>query len=221
MDQIRIDKKQPRRVLPSEVRALLPEYATAAKAALNHWHQIAEELFGGKIDVAEGVMSYCNGHDWEAPAIDDPIVAGWFALMALAASIQRNGLTNPVTVTRHNSTVFLLSSGERRYWAHQLLDAHGFGGGASIDCQIVDTADVWRQAAENGARSDLNAIGMARQVAILIMDLYSIEKDVHFYTIYDPIWGEGCDRAFYAQVSDGNSYKVPRGHQRRMLDVTG
>lgn len=213
------DIRQPRKVVPSAVRRLEPVWMVEPQVAINHWHQLAEEARGGQINIHEGIMSYGNGPEEDRSG--GVLVESFYSLMALAASIQRDGLINPITVMSATRKTFLISTGERRWWAHHLLAAHGYDDFARIPARLVDKLDVWEQAAENGRRKPLNAIGTARQLALLIMDLYQHEKDVFFYDIDDPLMVGKCNREFYAQVANGNLYRIPKNQGQRILDVTG
>ena len=74
--------------------------------------------------------------------------------------------------------------------------------------------DVWRQASENNARDNLNAISRARQLSLLLMDLHGW----HNFSQFD-----ACDseQAFYAQVADGAAWRIPRGQGERLLNAMG
>ena len=82
---------------------------------------------------------------------------------------------------------------------------------------IVDDFDVWRQASENAARADLNAVGRARQFAILMMDLLS--EQGHRFEQYESLIRSGqSDRAYYAQVIP---HRVPSGKGEMLSNGLG
>lgn len=144
-------------------------------------------------------------------------------IVDLAASIRRDGLSNPISLVRR-SDHYEIETGERRWLAYQLL-YWKFGDGdrradgslvnwSRIPARIVNQVDVWRQASENNARDNLNAISRARQLALLLMDMHGWR---HFATI------DRCEseQAFYAQVSDGARWRIPRGQGERLLNAMG
>src|SRR4030042_5085978 len=53
-------------------------------------------------------------------------------LEELAQSIRRNGLLNPVTVKTNGDGEYIIIAGERRYRAHQILDAE------TIECIVYN-----------------------------------------------------------------------------------
>jgi hypothetical protein len=82
---------------------------------------------------------------------------------------------------------------------------------------VVDTPNVWRQAAENNARDNLNVIGKARQLAILMMDLLVEESSFEFH----PFSAFENEREYYAQVADGRVYPIPDGKTELLLSAMG
>jgi len=86
-----------------------------------------------------------------------------------------------------------------------------------IPALVVDEFNVWRQASENAARADLNAIGRARQFAILMMDL--LREQGKSFKPFDAMVKPGeSDRAYYAQVVDE---RVPSGKSEMLLNGLG
>ena len=149
--------------------------------------------------------------------------AALMKLIDLAASIRRDGLSNPISLVHHGDR-YEIETGERRWLAYQIL-YWKFGDGdqrpdgsivnwSRIPSRIVNRVDVWRQASENNARDNLNAISRARQLALLLMDLHGWQN---FAALPD------CDseQAFYAQVADGSVWRVPRGQGERLLNAMG
>jgi len=149
--------------------------------------------------------------------------AALMKIIDLAASIRRDGLSNPVSLVRH-ATHYEIETGERRWLAYQVL-YWKFGDGdkrhdgsivnwSRIPARIVKQVDVWRQASENNARDNLNAISRARQLSLLLMDLHGWQN---FAALED------CEseQSFYAQVADGTKWRVPRGQGERLLNAMG
>lgn len=205
--QIVPDPRQPRRAVPSVVRQIVPDTRYGV-TLLEAWSdQLGSRLSTLTKDILEG--------RWEAP--DDyeprPIEVSWLSLLDLAASIRRDGLTNPITVVQDGER-YRLETGERRWLAYCLLDAFFEGEYATIPARVVDDFDVWRQASENNARSDLNAIGRARQFAILLMDLLGAEQ-------FAPFEAFALEQDFYAQVSGGEVWRIPRGEAPRLVAAMG
>lgn len=144
-------------------------------------------------------------------------------LVDLAASIRRDGLSNPISLVRHPDH-YEIETGERRWLAYHILfwkfgdrDLRPHGttvNWSRIPARIVNRVDVWRQASENNARDNLNAISRARQLAILLMDMHGSQN----FTPYSQCADE---QTFYAQVADGARWRIPRGQGERLLNAMG
>jgi hypothetical protein len=100
-------------------------------------------------------------------------------LVNLAVTIRDDGQVNPLTVVDVSQGVtrlFRIETGERRYWATWLVrDFLGsYTGDGMIPCIVIPptTASPFRQAKENTSRAGLNAIAMARQVALLLLHVH-------------------------------------------------
>ncbi len=159
--------------------------------------------------------------DIPRPIEAGPLQTTFVELLGLAASIRRDKLTNPITLVRYNDG-YLIETGERRWLAYHLLhwvfpeDDQW----TRVPAHTVEQFDVWRQATENTMRQNLNAIGHARQLAILLMDLYR-QMDATFQSYDELVAPDGCDRLYYAQVADGNEFRIPRGKGEMLLNATG
>ncbi|MCY3867137.1 MAG: ParB N-terminal domain-containing protein [Chloroflexi bacterium] len=198
---------QPRRVVPSrfrsgplmdQIEAWLDEVETESGRAFP-----LEALIMGKVELRAR-------EDRQATAHELPLLR----LADLAASIRQDGLTNPVTVVGAGDS-YLIETGERRWLAYHLLNAYS-GGDAyrAIPARRVAEINLWRQASENSARDNLNAIARARQIALLLMDMHGWE---HFEAI------ETFDREqdFYAQVADSKRWRVPYGRAEQLCAACG
>lgn len=211
LDSITPDPTQPRREVPSVVRNRaraehLPEWEM--------WHQMAERQAGHEIPLKALLRGEGEGAEEDKAGL--PMVDGFMALVALAASIFDKGLVNPITVSARGSG-YVIESGERRFTAYSLLyGVLKLKKFSKIAAFTVPQVDVWRQAAENGSRKPLNAIGMARQISLLIMAL----NDDKVYEPFEAFAGKS-DREFYAQVADGFIHRVPKGAGERILQATG
>lgn len=212
LEQISPDPTQPRREVPSVVRNRarengLPEWEM--------WHQMASRQLGSEIPLKALLRGEGDGSETEKTGM--PLVDGFMSLVALAASIHEKGLVNPITVSPRGMDHYMIETGERRYQAYLLLyGVLGHKKYSKIVANKVPTVDVWRQASENGSRKPLNAIGMARQIALLIMAL----NEDKTYEPFEAYAGQ-CDRLFYAQVADGNTHRIPKGSSEKILQATG
>ena len=152
-----------------------------------------------------------------------PLEASFQRVVDLAASIRQDGLMNPVTVAASGNG-YVIETGERRWLAVHLLRWH-FGvddeneRGAlkwdKIPAVQIDQPDVWRQAAENNVRDDLNAVSKARQLALLLMDIHNKDSD------FKPIGSFDHEQDFYAQVANGYKYRIPVGMGEKLANVLG
>jgi hypothetical protein len=158
-----------------------------------------------------------------------PVETSFLRIVMLASSIRRDGLTNPITVAPLGMDAFRLETGERRWLAYHLL--HAFFDGKDgrpderefwrkIPARNIGESSVWRMANENNVRSDLNAIAKARQLALLLIDLYSRRGNT-FRGYAEIVQSSDCDRAFYAQVADGDEFPILRGTGDQILNAMG
>jgi len=135
----------------------------------------------------------------------------------LAASIQRDGLINPISIAQ-KERLWQIETGERRWLAYHLLNwRNGGDEWKKIPARQVDAVSIWRQSTENNTRDDLNAIAKARQFALLLMDL-RVEKEGDSFQGFSSFEHE---QDYYAQVSDGNQYRVPRGTGEMLINAMG
>lgn len=213
INAIRRDPLQPRRVIPSIVRR------DTAGESLTSWYQAVKE------EVAELVSALLDGADIEDKRADSdfsPEAAAFLELVDLAVSIRRDGLANPITAFQIADGQYQIETGERRWLAYHLLN-EAFNGNdvdrngkprdwSMIPCSIVEKIDIWRQAAENTARANLNAIAKARQFALLSMDLYRLSGR-RFKPVAEFEW----EVEYYAQ---GN-LDAPLGKREQLLSAMG
>ncbi len=225
---------QPRYSIPHDLTDIFALQPASVVDILERW--ILEiQLEPGKQTF--DIVNYLRGHATdrgalvetdESPSADDdqPASTKYAALMKLvdlAASIRRDGLSNPISLVHHGDR-YEIETGERRWLAYHIL-YWKFGDGdkrpdgsivnwSRIPARIVNRVDVWRQASENNARDNLNAISRARQLSLLLMDLHGWHN---FAALPD------CEteQAFYAQVADGGSWRIPRGQGERLLNAMG
>lgn len=202
------DATQPRRALPTEVRRAWDGSPTSLPVLFMEWMKAIDGW-------RSLIVSILNGEEVERPEIVQPLTAALIEIADLAASIRRDGLTNPITVVRQGEE-YIIETGERRWLAYHLLVAHtGDESWTKIPARVVEQFNRWRQAAENNTRKDLNAIGKARQLAVLLMEL--IPNAAEFL----PLDRFEHEQQFYAQVADGEEFRTPRGKGQLLLSAMG
>lgn len=219
IEQIYPDPTQPRRTLPSSVRARVTIQPDHLPDVFNIWIGLIEEESQRELSID----SFLQGSDpVERSDQTGPIEAAFLDLVELAASIRRDGLTNAITVARMGRN-YRLETGERRWMAYHLLHSYFNGRDgkpdesdrwSKIPARVMDTMNVWRQATENTARQNLNAIGRARQFSLLLMDVLGSDQ-------FQPFDQFEHERDFYAQVADGNTWRIPRGSGEMLLNAMG
>ncbi|MCL4252770.1 MAG: ParB N-terminal domain-containing protein [Anaerolineae bacterium] len=235
--QIYPDFKQPRRAVPAQVREHWSGEPKDIADLFNVWvNAIDEERHkAGEPDFNLDHFLWSEKIESRAVSEDDyesekyqpgPMENAFLKVVELAVSIRRDGLANPVTVQRLDRNSYRMETGERRWLAFHIL--YGYFNGEdgkpmerdnwqNIPAIVVDTFNVWRQASENAARADLNAVGRARQFAILMMDLLNAQ-DIRFDD-YDALVKRGqSERAYYAQVIP---YRVPSGKGEMLSNGLG
>ncbi len=92
-------------------------------------------------------------------------------LHELAQSIRQNGLLNPITVKTNGDGEYIIAAGERRYRAHQILDAE------TIECIVYNGSNGKElQLVENINRKDLNPMEVANAYLDYINSGHTIEE---------------------------------------------
>lgn len=224
------DHSQPRRAVPSEVRAHWSGEPQTVPALFDAWVDAVRHEKDAAFDLqAHLIQDYLppgtDGNDDESVPRElrqrRPIESALLDIVELAVSIRRVGLTNPITVARDGSA-YRLETGERRWLAFHLLHLNFPGEDWSrIPARLVERVSVWRQASENNARADLNAIGKARQFAILLMDLIQEQRGAQFTPFHEMLRAGHTEREYYAQVADGDQHRIPRGQGEKLLNAMG
>lgn len=205
------DLRQPRRIVPHSVRKDWDGNPATGGLVLTEWYHAAMAKAGEALPL----RAWLEGKEVNGQEYEQPLIVGLIELCQLAASIKRYGLKNPITVYE-DAGLYRIDTGERRWLATILLKLY-FDEPEVIKARIIPKRDVWSQALENGVRKDLNAISMARQLALLVMDMYPGEFDEYQHLVLP---GE-CDRKFYAQVADGNKWRVAAGMSGQVAQVMG
>ncbi len=230
-------QQQPRRAIPHMVRRDVGTLdVTQMQPIFEIWRDhVARAGRTTPIDIRafldENVLppDFENQQDRETTQVDGDeqyhheLEASFISLLQLAVSIRKDGLTNPITVVRvagaGGKDRYQLETGERRWLAYHLLHTYTHDDRFSqISARIVDKIDVWRQASENNARANLNAISRARQLAVLLMDLLQQEG-----MTFSPYHAFTHEQGFYAQVADGTdkTLRIPRGAADKLLNAVG
>lgn len=204
------DHTQARRVVPSGI----PINVVTPHKTLGEWEASAQNE-APNFSLVEIIDSKGDEFDF-----DGKYAGSLLKVAQLAASIKRDGLTNPITVVREGNR-YTIETGERRWWAFHLLEALYPGQYTHITAKVQQTLDVWKQASENTQREDLNAIAKARQFAILLMDLYRQSGEDNWLTYEEAVRNYGQERHYYAQVADGTKWRIPRGTGHRLLTALG
>lgn len=233
LGSIRPDPRQPRRQIPSLIRAEWGQgyMESLWEIWLRHYAQenrlSYDQAVGALLDRLNRVQTAADSvYDAEpirnkTEGFGGTISKSLHAVVDLAAEIRADSLINAIRVVKDGEG-YLIESGERRWLAFNFL--WWINGGdetwGKIRAEVAPQFSAWQQARENTARSQLNAIQMARQFALLLMDLYTVEG-VSFLPFDDMVEPGGCDRAFYAQVADGALYRVPRGQGEVLIGALG
>lgn len=228
------DETQPRRAIPHVVREALDtpiRYENMAKLFPLWEMMVREERERNKISKSFVLREYLDQvalspDEDEAPDLQEDfpdtigaVESSLLRLIKLAISIAEEGLANPITIVPRGRQ-YQIETGERRWLAYQLLywQSDGDERFLRIAARTVEELNIWRQAAENNARSDLNAISRARQLAVLLMDLIQKNNVSISFLQIDQV---GSEHAYYSQVADGTQFRIPRGKSELLLNAIG
>ncbi len=204
------DIKQPRRIFPQEVRGDWAGSPQRVPELLRAWHQLVVDQYGA-IDATKLVL----GNEAFDVTNETAIVTDYFRLCQLAAGIAHEGLTNAITVTTANGGNFNIETGERRWLAHHLLVMYGDNRFDKIMARIVNKFDIYRQASENTAREPLNAVGTARQLALILIHMHDQQHIENWEMCVPP---GHCDRNYYVQAAN---LDIVRNGSGRVYAATG
>lgn len=214
------DPTQPRRAVPSAVRKHWDGTPQGVAVMLQKWWEAIQEERGGVFHLGAYLEEDELVRESDSTVKAGTLEESLLTLIALAVSIRRDGLTNPITVAPMGGQ-YRLETGERRWLAYHLLYAWFDGTNGKPDerdqwekipSREVETVNVWRQASENSARANLNTIARARQFALLLMDLYRGQRQ------FLPLSAFPHERQFYAQVRELNT---PAGKSEMLLNAMG
>jgi len=130
---------------------------------------ITARMQEGKVDQREALA------DWRKLAVKDEAQKRRYEeLVRLKESIRQNGLINPIHITPSNDgDGYTLLCGERRYWAHWLLNEE-LEGYNRIAATLHGDALRFLQIAENEDVEPLSTVSRARQTALAYLELLDI-----------------------------------------------
>ncbi len=151
--QVRPDPEQPRHLLPPDLAQVLADGASP-------------------FEILDQMRERAKRDKWNRERLSE--------LESLADSIATDGLIQPIRVFQDAEDRYRIESGERRWWAHQILlargDTHFETIAAFIIPQVIeDTGVLRRRVAENVFRSDFTAIEMARAMAARKQEIAAAE----------------------------------------------
>jgi hypothetical protein len=212
---LRPDPVQPRRILPHDLHTAFHSQQISPNQALRELvnrvqgrARVAGRPFSNPFELVGDVHNEEASSSEADYSVEEVLLRD---LVQLAITLQGDGQVNPLTVVNISEgvmTQYVIETGERRFWATWLLrDFHPVEShDGKIPCIVVpgEKASPFRQAKENTSRSGLNAIAMARQVALLLLA-------VHGYDI--PLQPVSMD--FYRQALDLDL----RGKREHTADV--
>ncbi|MDX1992780.1 MAG: hypothetical protein SF029_10330 [bacterium] len=227
--EIKPDPKQPRRAIPSEVREQWNGNLSTIGELFDIWLDAIHKERGWPFPLDEHMLQQPD----KDGRLEDPgpIETAFLQLIELAISIRhQKGLTNPITVIPVKNDFgivnhYQLETGERRWLSYHLLNGYFDGRPGTPDerglwskipAREMKGLDIWRQATENTARANLNAIARARQFALLMMDLLS--RNDNDQKTFKPFEAFAHEREFYAQVADS---RLPHGRSEQLLTAMG
>lgn len=150
------DRFQPRRMLPGEIRTRYFQGEIDCYQAAREWLKLAEKDTGWKERLDE--------------------------LLDMGSSFHEQGQIKPITgswiPSADGGYIFLIETGERRYWAACLTAISGRESGEpELRVEVVSTPTRHRQVIENRHAQSPSAIGQACEVAALMLEEMGIEPD--------------------------------------------
>jgi hypothetical protein len=215
ISELQPDPQQPRRVIPSVVRQMVDIHDM--RATMDRWYHTAERELERSIPLRDLVEGKVEDGQFDTEGITHeryPVAASFLAVARLAGDILRDGLINPISIYRSGRT-HMINKGERRWFAFHIL--YGlYGSKYERISAREESPSIWAQASENMSREDLGGVALARQFALLLMSLY---PDQPWGNVADFTTDEGSDRLFYAQVGDGNEWRIPKNKGQKIADA--
>ncbi|MBZ0319898.1 MAG: hypothetical protein K8L91_26035 [Anaerolineae bacterium] len=179
---IRPDAAQPRRVLPETIHRAFHNQEITPVQALKQYIEKVRIISRQKGRPFESLLDLLVvGEEDEGSTQLTALEQDLRDLTNLAVTLRQDGQVNPLTIVDCSQGAvpsYIIETGERRYWANY-MDMEfipGYQGDGTIPCIILRLGEssVFRQAKENTSRAGLNAIGMARQAALLLLTIHDI-----------------------------------------------
>lgn len=139
---------------------------------------IRERFWDGDIDCFQAAR------EWLEMAKDHPAYQARIdELLGMGRSFQTEGQVNAITgrwaVMGDNQFIFLIETGERRYWATILAAVvEGFTETPRINIIGYETTSRKRQVLENRHQSPPGAVSQAREIATLLLDAMGVAPPV-------------------------------------------
>lgn len=168
------DPIQPRRAMPEILRARWCDGAPITGVLAQWSNDVQQDAARFGFDLDWNALLF--GNVFDDISLQDRAVQPdsrlFLELLRLANSIHKHGLEQPITVYRIDGDLYRVQVGERRLLAFYILNWLLGSDYATIPAIIQDAYDPFAQALENGARENLNAIGRARQLAIILKELH-------------------------------------------------
>ena len=158
------DRFQPRRLLPTHIRAPFFNHEIDCYQAAAEWIKFAQQDSGVKAEIDK--------------------------LLALGGSFDEHGQIKPITGSWTNDDrgnfVFLIETGERRFWAACLNKVIQKNENEPLlRVEVVEQPTRQRQVIENRHAESPSAVEQACEVAALILAELNIKPDDHIHDDYD------------------------------------
>lgn len=210
------DKTQPRKIIPREIHAGRKINPADMPKILGAWIDGIYDTGVDEIPIEDILLGKHRGSDKDNSLSQnkDPLVKPFVGLLMMAADIRDIGLKQSIEIVETRKDEYRLVLGERRWTAYHLLRMFLGDKYANIPAQI-SRASAWdiakAQAAENFHQRQLTAVGVARQLAKLLILARQDTQEPPYDSWDDLVVDGGCDRPYYAQVADGNIHRIPKG----------
>jgi|SRR5665648_593308 len=158
------DRFQPRRLLPTHIRVPFFNHEMDCYQAATEWIKFSQQDSGVKVEIDK--------------------------LLALGGSFDEHGQIKPITGSWTNDDrgnfVFLIETGERRFWAACLNKVIQKNENEPLlRVEVVERPTRQRQVIENRHAETPSAVEQACEVAALILAELNIKPDDHIHDDYD------------------------------------
>lgn len=206
--KIYADPLQPRRIIPHEIRGEWDGDPAKMLDILQAWAALLYDS-GNDIPIVKILKRQQESSQY---LTGEKFVDSFISLLGIAASIRAIGLNQAIGLRPISGDNYRIIFGERRWTAFHLLNHfltdENFN---TIPTKIADVSE-WQirsmQVSENNSREDTNAIGKAREFALLLI---TARNEINDYDPPHTLNTPDCDRPWYAQVANGEVHRIPRG----------